>query len=103
MSAPIALFIAHQTLPGKRDAVRAVWMKHMAPAVEANPGHLAYVYGFDANDPDAICAFQLYASAEQAEAFLSHPNYADYLAEVEPLLAGPPQVRTIDPQWRKAV
>lgn len=103
MTEPIALFIVHKTLPGRREDVRAVWMKHMAPAIDGNPGHLAYVYSFDAGDPDGICAFQLYASQAQADAFLAHPNYLAYLAEVGPLLAGPPQVKSLLPQWRKTM
>lgn len=102
MTEPVALFIIHKTRPGKRDAVREVWMKHMAPAIEANPGHLAYVYNFDQDDPDGICAFQLYASQAAADAFLKHANYLAYLAEVEPLLSGPPDVKSLQPQWRKA-
>lgn len=101
MTEPVALFIVHRTQPGQREAVRAVWMKHMAPAIDANPGHLAYVYSFDQGDPDGICAFQLYASQMEADAFLSNPAYRAYLEEVEPLLAGPPQVKSLQPQWRK--
>ena len=47
----LALIIKHKTQPGKRDEVRKVWEKHMAPAVLANPGHLAYFYCFDNADP----------------------------------------------------
>jgi len=56
-----ALIVKNKTLPGKRDEVRVVWEKHMAPAIAANPGHIAYFYCFDNSDPDAICAFQQYA------------------------------------------
>lgn len=98
----VALFIVHKTRPGLRDQVKAVWMRHMAPAIQSNPGHLAYFYSYDASDPDAICAFQQYASAEAAAAFLTDPDYLAYLEEVEPLLEGPPQVRNLDPQWIKA-
>ena len=97
-----ALFIVHQTKPGKRQDVQDIWAKHMAPAVQANPGHLAYVYSFDKNNPDGICAFQLYASEAEAKAFLNHPSYLAYLKEVEPLLVGAPGIRTLLPQWVKA-
>lgn len=97
----VALFIQHKTLPGKRAEVRAVWLRHMAPAIQDNPGHLAYSYCFDDDDPDAICAFQQYASAEAATAFLSTPRYSSYLREVEPLLSGPPHVTRLTPQWVK--
>ena len=99
----VALFIVHKTKPGMREAVKDVWLRNMAPAVQANPGHLAYFYNFDAADPDAICAFQQYASANAAREFLEHPSYLKYLKEVEPLLEGPPQVKNLIPQWVKTV
>lgn len=99
--AQTALFIRHKTQPGKRDEVRLVWEKHMAPAISANPDHTAYFYCFDDADPDSICAFQQYSSAEAAQDFLKTPNYLAYLQEVEPLLAGPPHVTTLTPVWSK--
>ncbi len=98
----IALIIEHQTLPGRRDDVRRIWERHMAPAIAANPGHLAYSYCFDNNDPDRIHAFQHYASAEASRAFLETDAYAAYLEEVEPLLSGPPRVVSLTPMWSKA-
>ena len=74
----------------------------MAPAIAANSGHLAYYYCFDNSDPDAICAFQQYASADAAEEFLRTSSYLAYLREVEPLLLGPPQVTSLLPIWCKA-
>jgi quinol monooxygenase YgiN len=99
----LALIIKHKTQPGKRDEVRTVWERHMAPAISANPGHLAYFYCFDNADPDAIMAFQQYVSAEAAGEFLKTDSYAAYLKEVEPLLSGPPQVTTLTPMWSKGV
>ena len=95
------VFIVHKTLPGQREAVKAIWMKHMAPAVSTNEEHLRYHYCFDNGDENTICAFQEYRSPEAARTFLSHPSYGHYLAEVEPLLAGPPVVRSLAPQWTK--
>ena len=97
----LALIIKHKTRPGKRDEVRKVWERHMAPAVSANPGHIAYYYCFDNADPDAILAFQQYVSAEAAGEFLKTDSYAAYLQEVEPLLSGPPQVTALTPMWSK--
>ncbi len=98
-----ALFVRHKTLPGKRDEVREVWERHMAPAIASNPGHTAYFYCFDNSDPDSICAFQQYASAEASQDFLKTDNYAAYLKEVEPLLSGPPQVTALTPMWSKGI
>lgn len=97
----LALIIRHQTQPGRRDDVQKVWEAHMAPAVDGNPGHVAYFYCFDNADPDAITAFQVYDSAESSQRFLETDAYAAYLREVEPLLSGPPQVTSLTPQWVK--
>ena len=96
-----ALIVKHQTLPDKRDEVRKVWEKHMAPAIATNPGHTAYYYCFDNSDPDSIYAFQQYTNAEASQEFLKTDSYAAYLKEVEPLLAGPPQVTSLTPVWSK--
>lgn len=96
-----ALIVKHKIKAGKRDEVRKVWERHMAPAISANPGHLAYFYCFDDADADSICAFQHYASVEASEAFLKTGSYAAYLKEVEPLLASPPQVTALTPMWLK--
>jgi quinol monooxygenase YgiN len=97
----IALFIQHKILPGKRSEVQAIWLRHMAPAVQANPGHLAYLYCLDNADPDAVCAFQQYSSTEEARAFLANQSYLSYLHEVESLLEGPPLVTQLTPLWVK--
>lgn len=97
----LALIIKHKTQAGKRDEVRAVWEKHMAPAVSNNPGHAAYFYCFDNADPDSISAFQVYESAEASRQFLATASYAAYLEDVEPLLLGPPQVTVLTPVWAK--
>lgn len=97
-----ALFLVHTAKSGQRDALKAVWMRHMAPAIAANPDHLGYVYSFDATSTDTVCAFQIYSSAEAAKAFLEHPSYITYLAESCPLLVHEPKVRVLQPQWVKA-
>ena len=92
-----ALIVKHKTQPGKRDEVRKVWEKHMAPAISSNPGHIAYFYCFDNTDPDSICAFQQYTSFEASQEFLKTDSYAAYLKDVEPLLAGAPKVTALTP------
>lgn len=97
----LALLIRHQARPGLRDDVRGVWETHMAPAIDANPSHLAYFYCLDDTDPDAISAFQVYDSIESSQQFLKTDAYARYLHDVEPLLSGPPQVTPLTPVWAK--
>jgi quinol monooxygenase YgiN len=95
-----ALFLQHRTKPGARDEVQKVWQRHMQPAIDGNAGHEVYVYSFG-NEPDRICAFQVYSSVEEANAFLKSPSYIAYQQEVAPLLEGPPQVEVLQPQWIK--
>ncbi|UUZ59879.1 putative quinol monooxygenase [Nocardioides sp. B-3] len=97
----VAVIVTHQTQPGRREEVRAVWEKHMAPAVAANAGHIAYFYCLDDNDPDVIRAFQVYTDADASRAFLATTAYTSYVAEVEPLLRGPPTVSVQTPVWQK--
>jgi len=99
---PVAVLVTHRTRAGQRAAVRAVWEKHMAPAVTANPGHLAYTYCFDDADPDVICAFQIYRDVDEATAFQHTCAYAAYEAAVAPLLTGAPSVQRLTPVWAKA-
>ena len=98
-----ALLIKHETQPGKREDVRAVWEKHMAPAISANAGHIAYYYCFDDGDEDSIVAFQQYKDVEASREFLKTESYATYLKEVEPLLLGPPVVTSLTPKWSKTL
>ncbi|MFP7723623.1 putative quinol monooxygenase [Lysobacter sp. A3-1-A15] len=97
-----ALFIIHKTKPGKREEVKKVWLRHMAPAIQDNSGHLAYFYTFDSNDPNSICAFQHYESEQAAKDFLSHPNYQAYLVESRELLEQEPRIMSLAPQWVKS-
>lgn len=96
-----AVFLVHHTRPGQRDAVRAVWERHMQPAIAANPGHVAYAYCFDADDGDVIRVFQAYVDGDAAVAFLRTDAYAAYLAEVEPLLEGDPELHRGTVEWSR--
>lgn len=98
-----ALLIKHKTQPGKREDVRAVWEKHMAPAISANAGHMAYFYCFDEVDEDSIVAFQQYKDVKASRRFLKNESYIAYLKEVEPLLLGPPMVTSLALKWSKTL
>ena len=100
--ADFGLFITHRTSPGQREAVRAIWERHMQPAIANNPGHVAYFYCFAGDDADVIRVFQRYVDRDASQAFLSDPSYQAYLAEVEGLLAGPPQVEEATIMWSKS-
>lgn len=96
-----ALLVTHRTKAGQRDAVEAIWRQYMRGAVAENAGHLLYAYNFG-TDPDVIAAFQIFASQEDAAAFLRTPGYAAYLAGSRDLLAAPPDIRPLIPLWIKA-
>lgn len=98
---PVALFIRHTALPGRRDELAEVWSRHMPSSVQSNGGHTDYHYCFEADDADAIIVFQRYIDAAAAEAFRAEPSYQRYLAESQHLLAGQPTVTMALPYWTK--
>jgi quinol monooxygenase YgiN len=98
---PGAVLIRHKAKPGCRDDLFAVWNRHMAPAISRNPDHLTYFYCYDDTDPDVVCSFQHYASADAAAAFLKAPAYQAYVREAEALLAAPPRVTALSVKWSK--
>ncbi len=97
----VSLFITHQCKPGLRDAVHAIWRKHMLASIEENAAHLAYAYCFHATDADVVLAYQEYADRAASDAFVATPQYGRYLTEVEPLLAAQPVVTVGKPMWVK--
>ena len=76
-------------------------MRHMQPAITANPGHEAYFYCFDDDDPDVVVVYQQYRDGDAASAFVNTAAYRDYLTESEPLLAEPPVLTRATPHWQK--
>jgi quinol monooxygenase YgiN len=99
--ADFGLFITHRTRPGQREAVRAIWECHMQSAIANNPGHVAYFCCLAGDDADVIPVFQRYVDRDASQAFLRNPSYLAYLAEVEGLLAGPPEVVEAKVIWSK--
>jgi len=97
----LALVIRHRTRPGKRNEVRSIWENYLMQAIAGNPGHLSYVYSFDNNDPDGICIFMQYANEEAMQDFLKTASYTVYLAAIQPLLLGSPEVAVLTPLWSK--
>lgn len=96
-----ALYIKHKAQPGRRDEVKRIWEKYARAYIEAANGHIAYVYGFDDSDPDAIVAYQLYSDEAGTDDFVKQPWYPDYERETAELLAGPSEFRSVTPQWVK--
>jgi quinol monooxygenase YgiN len=96
-----ALFIQHRTLPGKREAMRQIWERHVKPRVAANSGHLCYFFCEDDLDPDVVRVFQLYENDEAMNAFLGGDWYQAYLSEVSQVVAAPPQISPAPLVWSK--
>lgn len=96
-----ALIIRHKALPGRRDALRAVWERHARDYVAASAGYAIYAYCEDQNDPDVIWAFQIHSNASSADQFTSQLWYAAYDAETKALLAEPSQFHAALPLWAK--
>ena len=94
----------HQTQNAARQALQCSQGlgKAHGTSHQCNPGHTAYFYCVDNTDPDSIYAFQQYLSMEASQEFLQTSGYAAYLKEVEPLLAGLPQVTALTPIWAKS-
>jgi len=94
------LIVIHRALPGQRAALIDAWTRHMPAAIAANPGHVAYSYGFG-DDPDSIVAVQIYRSVTDAEAFLHTEAYRAYLDASRHLLARDPELIRFVPHWIK--
>jgi quinol monooxygenase YgiN len=96
-----ALFIRHRAVAGRRDDLHGVWLRHLQPAISANPGHDAYFYCFDDEDPDVVVVYQQYRDADAAAAFLATTAYRDYFDESAPLLAEAPVLTRATPRWQR--
>ena len=97
----LALFIRHKALPGKRDALRSIWEKHVKLRAEANLAHEAYFFCYDTQDPDGVSVFQLYDSSASLDAFLAGAWYPEYLREASTVVASPPELTTASLVWAK--
>ena len=71
--------------------------------IESNPVQELYLFCTDNNDPDAFHLFELYADPAQLESNAAQPWFAEYMREVEPLLAEPPTVSVTTPAWANGV
>lgn len=98
-----AFYVRHKALPGKRDALRAVWEKYARGYIEAAGVQRAYFYCYDDEDPDTIVAFQLGTDRSGLADFTKQPWFPAYEAETAALLAGPSEYRSVTPIWVKGV
>ena len=101
MKAEVALFLTIKTHPGKRDALVALWEKHLKARAEENAEQVRYVLALDMADPDTVRISEVYATQAAFEANSQAPWFADYMAEAGPLLAGQPDFSMARPHWVK--
>lgn len=99
----LALFIKTKAKPGKRDEVRSLWEVHLKPRAESNDAQEVYFYCYDDNDTDTLYIFEYYTDREVFEANAQEGWFAEYMKEVGPLLAEPPEVGITTPIWIKRV
>ena len=96
-----ALFISHRANAGKRDELKSVWLKPMALAIQANGGHLTYVFSYDTHDENVVSAIQQYASEYAATEFLKHSSHLAYMEKSRPLLEREPEIKLLAQPWSK--
>ncbi|MEM7521370.1 MAG: antibiotic biosynthesis monooxygenase [Pseudomonadota bacterium] len=61
-SGEVALFLTIKTQPGQRDALVALWDKHLKTRAAQNADHVSYVFALDINDPDTVRITEVYAT-----------------------------------------
>ncbi len=101
MSTKVGLFVRHQAKPGKRDEIQRVWKQFVQPHVQSNQAHEAYYFCFDNNDPDVVCAFQVFKDKDSLDTFLASDWYPDYLNQVGECIAEPPLLTETSVVWDK--
>ena len=99
--AETALFLTIKTQPGQRDALVALWEKHLRSRAAENDNQIRYVFALDLADADTIRIAEVYATQAAFEANSQAPWFAEYMAEAGPLLAGQPEFHMAQPHWVK--
>ena len=99
----LAMIIKTRTQPGRREDVRALYEEMLAPRALANDGQEVVVWCADQHDPDTFYLFEIYRDAGAMGANASAPWFAEYMAQVGPMLAGEPEVGMATPGWTKGV
>ena len=96
----LALFVRTRTKPGQRELVRRAWEELMKPGVDGNAQQPVYFFCED-NDDDVFCLFEIYRDRASFERAAESRRFAEYMARIGHLLAGPPEVNITTPAWAK--
>ena len=97
----LALFIRTRTKPGQRHLVRQAWEELMKPGVDHNSQQPVYFFCEDNDDRDVFCLFEIYSDRASFERAAESRRFADYMARIGHLLAGPPEVNITSTVWAK--
>ena len=99
--AKLAIIIKGRARPGKRDEVRTLFEKHLAPRAVANAAQEVVVWSADNAEPDTFYLYEVYGDSTAMEANANAPWFAEYMGAVGPLLATQPELMTATPMWMK--
>lgn len=97
----VALLVRHQAKAGQRDRIQEIWKSFVQPKVISNTAHEQYFFCFDNNDPDVVCAFQIFSSKKALQDFLASDSYPGYLAQVGEVIQKAPEITEASIQWKK--
>ncbi len=100
-SGEVALFLKIETQPGQRDALVNLWDAHLRSRAAEDDVHIDYIFALDMNDPDVVHITEVYTSQAAFQANAQSEWFAEYMAEVGPLLAGEPVFAMANPHWVK--
>ncbi len=100
-SGEIALFLTVKTQPGQRDALVALWEKHLMTRAADDASHLSYVFALDLQDQDTVHITEVYKTQAAFQSNSQSDWFAAYMAEVGPLLAEEPAFAMASPYWLK--
>lgn len=96
----IALVIKTKAKPGKRQDILDAWERHLRPRADANVAQEVYFLCLDNNDADSFYLFEVYGDAAVLGQNASASWFADYMAEVMPLIEST-DIGEATPVWQK--
>ena len=90
-----AVIVKFNCAPGKRDAYVAA-MAPMFEQTQQESGAEVYVLNDDAEDPDVLWMYEMYADDAAFQAHCSSEAVLEFVSTLDPaLLAGPPEMKML--------
>jgi quinol monooxygenase YgiN len=97
-----AMIVRSEAKPGQRDALRAVWEKHLRAPTDADDSRLLYLYCFDAEDPDAYVLVEVFRDGAGPPP-PNAPFFQEFMRDAGPLLDDVPVVQRTEVVWSKGL